>query len=107
MTSFTKNNLVKIQKLLLKIPEGKVTTYAILADKLKVPRGGRYVGNLLHINPLPERYPCYKVVKSNGESGGYARGAKEKIKRLRQDGISIRSGRIENFPIFLETFEVL
>lgn len=92
-------DLVKMQKLLKLIPKGKVTTYGILAAAMDIPRGWRYVGYLLKSNPDPEKYPCYKVVRSNGEVGGYSvpRGAEEKIRRLGKDNVTINNGRIVNF----------
>jgi len=90
-------DLEKLQKLLAKIPQNMITTYGILAKEMGLPRAKRYVGWLLHRNPDPGKYPCYKVVMSNGELGGYAEGIKKKIRRLRRDGIIIKDGRVEDF----------
>jgi O-6-methylguanine DNA methyltransferase len=94
-------DLIKLQKLLLKIPKRKVTTYGRLAKAMNQPRSPRYIGYLLKNNPKPDKYPCYKVVKSNGGIGGYSGtgGVKEKIRRLRTDGIIINSGRVKDFSI--------
>ncbi len=79
--------------LLNKIPKGKVTSYKIIAEKLHIhPRA---VGMLLHVNPLPDKHPCYKVVEHCGRIGGYADGIREKIRRLRSDGVEIYNSRIE------------
>lgn len=92
----------KMQKLLLKIPKGKVTTYNEIAKKLNVcPRhAGRIVGN----NPDGEKYPCYKVIYSNGGIGGYggsdSKNIREKIRRLRKDGIEVKDGKIDRRFIF-------
>ncbi len=51
---------------LLTIPRGKVVTYGQIAAQLGCPRSARVVGNILHHNPDPERYPCYKVVNHEG-----------------------------------------
>ena len=83
--------------LLRKIPKGKVTTYGILA---KVTRSSpRAIGQVMRHNELPELYPCYKVVASNGKIHGYSgclKGAKveKKIHLLRKDGIEINDGKI-------------
>ncbi len=92
-------DLKKLQQLLLKIPCGRVTTYASLAKAMKMPKAWRYVGHLLKSNPKPDKYPCYKAVRSDGSVGGYSGpgGLKKKIRRLRRDGIKIRRSRIENF----------
>ena len=87
--------LREMQKLLLKIPKGKVTSYKEIAKKLGIhPRAaGRLVGS----NPDGDRYPCYKVVYSDGKIGGYtsSKGVREKVKRLKKDGIEVKSGRID------------
>jgi len=85
----------EMQLLLAKIPKGKVSTYAIIAKKLKIhPRAaGRLVGS----NPDGVRYPCYRVVYSNGGIGGYTSsgGVRNKIRKLKKDGIEIRNNRID------------
>jgi len=95
------NDLEKIQKLLLEIPKGQVTTYKIISLEMGKLNSYRCIGSLLRSNPKPNKYPCYKVVKSNGEIGGYSLGVEEKIKRLTQDGIKIRDKKILNFKHIL------
>jgi len=91
----------ELWNLLRKIPKGKVTTYKILAKKLKMhPRA---VGKLLNKNPYPDRIPCFKVVKSNGEIGGYKFGVKKKIYLLRKEGIEIKNDKID-LKKFLNSF---
>jgi len=107
MANFEKD-LSKLQGLLLKIPEGKVTTYSALARALGKPKACRYVGNLLNSNSDLEKYPCYKVVRSNREVGGYILGEKEKIRKLGKDGVLIEDGKVRNFRIFcLKVFNKL
>lgn len=91
-------DLHTLQKLLLKIPKGKVSTYGILAKAMNRPRNSRYIGYLLKSNPQPNKYPCYKIVKSNGETGGYSGvgGLEEKIRRLQTDSVIIKGGRISD-----------
>jgi len=92
-------DLKKLQKLLLVIPKGRVTTYGILAKVMDMPRKSRYIGRLLGLNPCPDKYPCYKVVKSDGSVGGYSNedGIKEKIRRLSKDNVIINKRRIVDF----------
>ena len=56
----------KVYDYLQTIPKGKVTTYGQIANHLGNKRLARAVGNILHRNPDPTRYPCYKVVDSRG-----------------------------------------
>ena len=84
----------QVLKLTRKIPRGKVTTYSEMARALGNPKASRAVGNALNRNKLPDLIPCYRVVRSDGSVGGYASGAKEKIRRLRRDGIGIEKGKV-------------
>ncbi len=90
--------------LLLKIPQGKIITYKILAKKLNIHP--RTAGIFLGQNKFPRKYPCYKVIKSNGLIGGYsgAGGVKQKIKLLRKDGIEIKNKKVINLKKFLYKF---
>jgi methylated-DNA-[protein]-cysteine S-methyltransferase len=97
------DRLKELQKLLRRIPQGKVTTYKEIAHAMNTS-AYRYVGQLLHRNPNPEKYPCYKVVKSSGELGGYALGQAEKIRRLKADGILVKKGEIVDFSKKLHRF---
>jgi alkylated DNA nucleotide flippase Atl1 len=89
------DKLREMQLLLTKIPKGKVTTYGIMARKLGIHP--RHAGMLLGRNPDGARYPCYKVVRSDGSLGGYtsSRGVVEKAERLRKDGIEIVNNRVD------------
>ena len=83
-------NLVK------KIPKGKITTYKEIAESLGT-KGYRAVGNVLNKNPNLITVPCHRVVKSNGEVGGYAKGMERKIELLKKEGIPIENNKIINF----------
>jgi len=84
----------EMQELLKQIPKGKVTTYKILSRKLKIHP--RVVGMLLSMNPEPVKYPCFKVINSNGNLGGYSGGGlKKKIALLKKDGIQIQKNKID------------
>lgn len=59
-----------ILEYLTMIPDGKVVTYGQIARWMGNPGLARVVGNLLHVNPDPVRYPCFKVVNSQGKLSG-------------------------------------
>ena len=87
-----------VYKLLIRIPNGKVTTYGDIAKQLGNKKLARPVGKILHNNPNPIIIPCHKVVSSNGKIGGYAYGLKMKKNLLKKEGIIIlKDGTIENF----------
>lgn len=81
----------EVYKLLLEIPEGKVTTYGRIAENLGSKYYARAVGNALHANPDGDKYPCYKVVNSKGKlSENYAFGGIEaQERRLEAEGIEV------------------
>lgn len=72
-----------------KIPRGSTTTYKAIAQT--VSTSPRAVGNILHNNPDPSKYPCHRVIRSDGKlASGYAFGGKSaQLKLLRDEGISI------------------
>lgn len=94
LKSKNKLSLEKLQKTLLKIPKGKVVTYKKLAKMMGNEKAVRAVANLCGKNPEPDKYPCYKVIRSDGKIGGYNLGVKEKIKRLENDEVVIESGKV-------------
>jgi len=93
----------KVLNLVKKIPKGKVTTYKLIAKKLKT-KAYQAVGNALNKNTKPIIIPCHRVVKSTGEIGGYSRGIKKKILLLKKEGIKIKNNKIENFKKVLFRF---
>ena len=60
---------------LLTIPHGKTRSYKWIAQAIKNPKASRAVGNANGKNPLSIIIPCHRVVKENGEMGGYTGGA--------------------------------
>lgn len=92
----------KSLKLLLKIPSGKITTYAELARVCdSSPRG---IGSVMRTNKHPEIYPCYKVVCSDGSVGGYS-GKKSKKKLILADSIPVVGNRIPHFEKYVFRFK--
>jgi len=90
-------------ELLLQVPRGKVTTYRALAIALGDPIASRAVGQIMAANEEPDRYPCYKVVHSDGRVGAYSGpgGEAAKIERLRAEGIPVHGGRIPNLKEYV------
>ena len=79
-----------------KIPLGYVSTYGQIAEVIGRKKSVRAVGNALNCNPFPKiKVPCHRVIKSNGEVGGYAGGTSAKVKVLRQEGITIENNKID------------
>jgi len=78
-----------------KIPEGKVSTYRRVAEKIGRPRAYRAVGNALHKNPLAPIVPCHRVVRFDGTFGGEKKGAESRRSLLEKEGIPIESDRVK------------
>ena len=78
----------KVHKVVRKIPRGKVMVYAEVARRAGNPKAYRTVGHILAKNRNSE-IPCHRVIKSNGEIGGYNRGTKKKIELLKKEGLKI------------------
>ena len=78
-----------------KIPRGSVATYGDIARAVGAPGASRAVGTALGNNPDTDKTPCHRVVRANGEVGGYAFGPKEKIRLLEREGIPISDGVVD------------
>ncbi|MDD5259718.1 MAG: MGMT family protein [bacterium] len=64
------------------IPRGETRSYAWIAKKIGQPRACRAVGNALHKNPFAPAVPCHRVIRSDGNLGGFASGTAKKIRLL-------------------------
>ena len=84
MPTFTE----KIYSIVKKIPKGQVLTYKQVATKAGCPRAYRVVGNILHKNHNSQ-IPCHRVIRSDGQLGGYNKGRKEKMRILKKEGVSL------------------
>jgi len=78
----------KVYKIVKKIPHGDFLTYKEVARLAGRPKAWRAVGNILNKNQNP-KISCHRVIKSNGEIGGYKDGIKKKIALLRKEGIKL------------------
>lgn len=78
----------KVFAVVRKIPKGKVLTYGEVARLVGSPHAYRAVGNILNKN-RDRKIPCHRVIRSDGTPGGYNRGARNKIRILRKEGIKL------------------
>lgn len=62
---------LKVWEALLNIPEGKLTTYSHLANKIGHPKASRAVGSAVGANPIAVLIPCHRVIQSSGVFGMY------------------------------------
>lgn len=72
------NFQIKVWEALLKIPEGTIVSYASLANQVGRPKAHRAVGTAVGHNPVGYLIPCHRVLRANGEIGGYHWGTARK-----------------------------
>jgi AraC family transcriptional regulator of adaptative response/methylated-DNA-[protein]-cysteine methyltransferase len=72
------NFQVKVWEALLRIPEGSVVSYGSLAEAVGHPGADRAVGTAAGHNPVGYLIPCHRVLRANGEIGGYHWGVTRK-----------------------------
>ena len=91
--------------MVMKVPKGKVTTYRELAHALGT-KAYRAVGQAMNRNPQLVRVPCHRVIKSNGEVGGYAWGIDRKKELLKMEGVQVEANGRINLSKHLHLFSV-
>ena len=86
----------ELARLVNQVPSGCVTTYGDLARALGDVAAARWVGTAL-LRQLPEEtVPSHRVIRSNGELGGYVSGdPADKQRLLAAEGIVVRAGQVE------------
>ena len=92
--------------LVRQIPVGRVSTYGAVAKALGNHGYARAVGKYMNKNPNADTMPCFKIVKSDGSLGGFGLGIDDKIRRLKEDGISVKNDKIVDFKnVFFDDFK--
>ena len=79
------NFQLKVWEALLKIPEGCCISYGELANRLDAPSASRAVANAVAANPVAFLIPCHRVLRTNGELGGYRWGVDRKSVMLARE----------------------
>ena len=79
-----------VWKELIFIPYGQRRSYGDIARNLNRPKAYRAVGSANGKNPLPIIIPCHRVIKSNGQIGGFNLdlNLKQKLLALECEGLS-------------------
>ncbi|HLJ17900.1 MAG TPA: bifunctional DNA-binding transcriptional regulator/O6-methylguanine-DNA methyltransferase Ada [Bryobacteraceae bacterium] len=70
---------------LRKIPYGETRSYAQVARAMGRPKAARAVARACASNPVALVIPCHRVVRGDGETGGYRWGAERKQKLLARE----------------------
>jgi AraC family transcriptional regulator of adaptative response/methylated-DNA-[protein]-cysteine methyltransferase len=73
---------LRVWNALRKIPRGETRTYGEVAAAIGAPRAGRAVAGACASNRVAVIIPCHRVVRADGEAGGYRWGVARKKKLL-------------------------
>jgi AraC family transcriptional regulator, regulatory protein of adaptative response / methylated-DNA-[protein]-cysteine methyltransferase len=69
---------LKVWNALLSIPEGQLTTYQNISKSIQSPGASRAVGSAIGANPVAYLIPCHRVIRNDGDLGGYMWGPDRK-----------------------------
>jgi len=94
----------QVYAVIRQVPRGRLATYGQVARVLGRPGAARAVGNALHKNPWAPDIPCHRIIKANGDIGGYVQGRQVKTSLLASEGINIKDGQVINFNRYLIHF---
>ena len=66
------NFQIQVWSEISKIPFGNTKTYKEIAVSIGKPNSARAVANACGKNPYPIDIPCHRVIRSDGNIGGYS-----------------------------------
>ncbi len=72
------NFQLKVWEALIRIPPGRLTTYADVGEAIQRPTAARAVGNAVAANPISYLIPCHRVIRRMGIVGDYRWGRRRK-----------------------------
>lgn len=76
-----------VWRALLNIPEGELCSYKALAEAVGKPSAARAVGTAVGSNPVALLIPCHRVIRGDGNLGGYAWGESRKQQLLVREAL--------------------
>ncbi len=99
MTNVISDTYEKIFEIVRQIPEGKVSTYGLIAQKIGEKFSARVVGYALNNAHLAEDIPAYRVVNRNGLLTGKHHFNPSSLMQtlLENEGIDVKDDKILNF----------
>ena len=84
----------KVWAELRNIAPGKVLSYAVLAERVGVPKAVRAVGFANSLNPINIVVPCHRVIGADGTLRGYSGGVARKRWLLEHEGAALTANAI-------------
>ncbi len=76
----------RVWEYLQSIPYGSTQSYGEIAKRIRRPRAARAVARACASNPVAVVIPCHRVVRGDGELGGYRWGEERKRRLLEIEG---------------------
>jgi AraC family transcriptional regulator of adaptative response/methylated-DNA-[protein]-cysteine methyltransferase len=76
---------LRVWQALLSIPYGETRSYRDIAEAIGQPTAVRAVARACAANPVPLVVPCHRVIRSDGDIGGYGLGVERKRALLEQE----------------------
>ena len=76
---------IRVWRALQAIAYGQTKSYSQVAADIGMPKAVRAVANACATNPVPLVIPCHRVIRSNGELGGYGQGVERKVALLEME----------------------
>jgi AraC family transcriptional regulator of adaptative response/methylated-DNA-[protein]-cysteine methyltransferase len=72
----------RVWESLQKIPRGETRSYSAVAKKIGMPKAARAVARACATNPVAVAIPCHRVIREDGDLGGYRWGIERKEQLL-------------------------
>jgi AraC family transcriptional regulator, regulatory protein of adaptative response / methylated-DNA-[protein]-cysteine methyltransferase len=72
----------RVWEALQRIPRGETLSYSAVAKKMGMPRATRAVARACATNPVAVAIPCHRVIREDGDMGGYRWGIERKERLL-------------------------
>jgi len=72
----------RVWEALQRIPRGETRSYSAVAKKIGMPKATRAVARACATNPVAVAIPCHRVIRKDGEGGGYRWGLERKERLL-------------------------
>ena len=82
----------RVWSCLRSIPFGATRSYGAVAKAIGRPTASRAVARACATNPVAVAIPCHRVVREDGDMGGYRWGAERKKALLEMEGAEVRTG---------------
>lgn len=76
---------LRVWQALTRIPYGTTTSYREIATAIGSPRATRAVGTAIGANRLAILIPCHRVIRNNGQIGGFGWGIPTKLQLLQHE----------------------